>query len=152
MVKNLPAMQETWVWSLGWEDLLEKGMTTHFSTLAGRIPLTERSKGVWDGRAFSKELEGQIGLGLGPGFSQGRRWAEGRWRRHCWESPWGRTEDALARWRQQRWGPYPGEYRLPGSTGSCLGATEIKWRTGASDSDYLCVNQAVPTEELTLVH
>ena len=29
MVKNLPAMQETWVQSLGWEDPLEKGMTTH---------------------------------------------------------------------------------------------------------------------------
>ena len=29
MVKNLPAMQETWVWSPGWEDPLEKGMVTH---------------------------------------------------------------------------------------------------------------------------
>ena len=34
MVKNLPAMQETWVWSLGWEDTLEKGMLTHSSILA----------------------------------------------------------------------------------------------------------------------
>ena len=40
-VKNLPAMQETWVQSLGWEDLLEKGMTTHSSILAWRIPWTE---------------------------------------------------------------------------------------------------------------
>ena len=32
-VKNLPAMQETWVRSLGWEDLLEKGMATHSSIL-----------------------------------------------------------------------------------------------------------------------
>ena len=39
MVKNLPAMQETWVWSLGWEDPLEEGMTTHSSTLAWRIPM-----------------------------------------------------------------------------------------------------------------
>ena len=37
MVKNLPAMQETWVQSLGWEDPLEKGKTTHSSTLAWRI-------------------------------------------------------------------------------------------------------------------
>ena len=39
-VKNLPAMQETqemWVWSLGWEDSLEKGMATHFSIFAWRI-------------------------------------------------------------------------------------------------------------------
>ena len=41
MVKHLPAMQETWVRSLGWEDLLEKEMATHSSTLAWRIPWTE---------------------------------------------------------------------------------------------------------------
>ena len=34
LVKNLPAMQETWVWSLGWEDPLEKGKATHSSILA----------------------------------------------------------------------------------------------------------------------
>ena len=38
MVKNLLAMQETWVQSLGQEDPLEKGVDTHFSTLAWRIP------------------------------------------------------------------------------------------------------------------
>ena len=37
MVKNLPAMRETWVRSLGWEDPLEKGMATHSSILAWRI-------------------------------------------------------------------------------------------------------------------
>ena len=41
MVKCLPAMQETWVWSLGREDPLEKEMTTHSSTLAWKIPRTE---------------------------------------------------------------------------------------------------------------
>ena len=40
-VKNLPAMQETWVRSLGWEDPLEKEMETHSGTLAWRIPQTE---------------------------------------------------------------------------------------------------------------
>ena len=40
MVKNLPAMQETWVWRLGWKDLLGKGMATHSSSLAWRIPWT----------------------------------------------------------------------------------------------------------------
>ena len=38
LVKNLPAMQETWVRSLGLEDPLEKGMATHSSILAWRIP------------------------------------------------------------------------------------------------------------------
>ena len=38
LVRNLPAMQETWVRSLGWEDPLEKGTATHSSILAWRIP------------------------------------------------------------------------------------------------------------------
>ena len=41
MAKNLPAMQETRVQSLDWEDPLEKGMATHPSILAWRIPWTE---------------------------------------------------------------------------------------------------------------
>ena len=41
MVKNLPAMQETWVHSLGMEGSLEKGMATHSSIIAWRIPRTE---------------------------------------------------------------------------------------------------------------
>ena len=39
MVKNLPAMQETCVWSPGWEDPMEEGMTTHSSILTWRIPM-----------------------------------------------------------------------------------------------------------------
>ena len=45
-VKNLPAMQETQVPSLGQEDPLEKGMATHSSTLAWRIPWTEEPGGL----------------------------------------------------------------------------------------------------------
>ena len=41
MVKNLPAIRETWVPSLGWEDPLEKGIVIHSSILAWRIPWTE---------------------------------------------------------------------------------------------------------------
>ena len=40
LVKNLPAMKETWVQSLGWEDHLEKGKAAHSSILAWRIPWT----------------------------------------------------------------------------------------------------------------
>ena len=47
MVKNLPAMQETWVQSLGREDPPEKKMATHSSILAWRIPWTEESGGLW---------------------------------------------------------------------------------------------------------
>ena len=46
MVTNLPAMQETCVQSLGWEDPLEKEMTTHSSILAWRIPWAEEPGGL----------------------------------------------------------------------------------------------------------
>ena len=45
LVKNLPAMQETWVQSLGWEDSLEEVMATHSSILALRIPV---DRGGWE--------------------------------------------------------------------------------------------------------
>ena len=46
LVKNLPAVQEAWVQSLGWEDSLDKGMATHSSILACRIPRTEEPGGL----------------------------------------------------------------------------------------------------------
>ena len=46
LVKNPPAMWDTWVQSLGWEDPLEKGMATHSSILAWRSPWTIESKGL----------------------------------------------------------------------------------------------------------
>ena len=46
MVKNLPAMQETGVQSLDWEDLLEKGVATHSSILAWKIPWTVEPGGL----------------------------------------------------------------------------------------------------------
>ena len=57
MVKNLPAMQETWIRSLRMEDLLEKGMTTHSSILAQKIPWAEKSGGLQ-----SVGLQSQTGL------------------------------------------------------------------------------------------
>ena len=44
LVRNLPAMQELWVQSLGWEDLLEKGTATPLSILAWRVPM---DRGAW---------------------------------------------------------------------------------------------------------
>ena len=52
MVKHLPKMLETWVQSLGWEDLLEKEMATHSSILAWKIPWVEES-----GRLHSMGLQ-----------------------------------------------------------------------------------------------
>ena len=46
LVRNLPAIEETLIRSLGWEDSLEKGMATHSSILAWRIPWTEEPGGL----------------------------------------------------------------------------------------------------------
>ena len=46
-INNLPAMQETRVQFLGWEDLLEKGMATHSNSLAWSIPWTEEPGRAW---------------------------------------------------------------------------------------------------------
>ena len=64
MVKNPPAMWETWVQSLGWEDPLEEGMATHSSVLAWRIPWTEEPGGLQSMRSQrvrAKLLMGQKG-------------------------------------------------------------------------------------------
>ena len=47
LVENPPAMKETWVRSLAWEDPLEKEMPTHSSILAWEIPWTEEPAGLW---------------------------------------------------------------------------------------------------------
>ena len=53
MNKLLPAMLETWLWSLGWKDPLEKEMATHFSTLDWRMPWMEESQATVNGIADS---------------------------------------------------------------------------------------------------
>ena len=58
-VKNPPAMQETWVQSLGWENPLEKEMATHSSILAWRIPWTEEPGGLQ-----SMGLQSQMSLSI----------------------------------------------------------------------------------------
>ena len=63
-VKNLPAIQETWVRSLNWEDPLEKGMASHSSILAWRIPWTEEPGGLQS--TGSQELDTTEQLTLSP--------------------------------------------------------------------------------------
>ena len=58
MVKHLPTMWETWVQFLVWEDLLEKEMATHSSTLAWKIPWTEEPGGL----QFMESLKSQTRL------------------------------------------------------------------------------------------
>ena len=57
MAKNLPAMQETWVQSLGWEDHLEEGITTHSSILDWRIPIDREPWWVCRGPWGRKESD-----------------------------------------------------------------------------------------------
>ena len=65
LVKNPPAVWETWVWSLGWEEPLDKGMATHSSVLAWRILM---DKGAWlatvHGVTKSRTLEWLRTIGL----------------------------------------------------------------------------------------
>ena len=63
MVENLAAMQETWVWSLGWEYLLEKGMATQSSIVAWRIPWTEGPGRIQSMRA-AQTMRTKFGLSL----------------------------------------------------------------------------------------
>ena len=61
MVKRLPAMRETWVQSLGWEDPLEKEMATHSSILAWKIPWTKEPGGLQSmGRKESDTIERRL--------------------------------------------------------------------------------------------
>ena len=62
MVKNLPAMWETWVQSLGWEDPLNKGMATHSSILAWRIPWTEEPGGLQSWGCKESDITEQLTL------------------------------------------------------------------------------------------
>ena len=62
MVKNPPAMQETQVQSLGWEEPLEKEMATHSSILAWEIPWTQESGGL-QSRGLQKSQTQLVGLG-----------------------------------------------------------------------------------------
>ena len=55
MVKNLSAMWETWVRSLGWEDSLKEGMATHSSILAWRIPM---DRGAWRLQSMGSQRDG----------------------------------------------------------------------------------------------
>ena len=81
LVKNLPTMRETWVQSLGWEDLLEKKIPTHssdlYSILAWEISWTENSKGFPCGSAGKEsahnagDLVSIPGLGRSPGEGEG---------------------------------------------------------------------------------
>ena len=63
-VKNLPEMQETQVQSLGQEDPLKKGMTTHSNILAWGIPWTEEPGGLWSMGVSELDTAGQLTLSL----------------------------------------------------------------------------------------
>ena len=66
VVKNLPAMWDTWVQSLGQEDTLEKEMATHSSTLAWKIPWTEEPGGcsLWGRKSLMLMLNANANINL----------------------------------------------------------------------------------------
>ena len=70
LVKNLPAMRETWVWLLGWEEPLEKGMAMHSNILTWRIPWTEEPSRPWDCK--QSDTTEQLTLRIGSWLSKVR--------------------------------------------------------------------------------
>ena len=68
-VKNPPAIRETWIPSLGWEDPLEKGFATHSSILAWRIHM---DRGAWQGPWGNKELDMTVQLSTAQSAGQMR--------------------------------------------------------------------------------
>ena len=70
MIKNLPALQETQVWSLGWDNSLEKEMATHSTILAWKIPWAEEAGGLqsmgspWVGHDWATNVMSCVSLGL----------------------------------------------------------------------------------------
>ena len=95
-LKRLPAMWETWVWSLGWEDPLEKEMTTHSSILARRIPWMEKPGGLQSrgSQRVGHDWVTSLSLSLWGG-ANGKELACQCWRRKrhgfnpwVWKIPW----------------------------------------------------------------
>ena len=68
MVKNLPAMREIWVRSVGGEDPLEKGKATHSSILAWRIPRTEEPGGLQSCEVAESDTIDRVTLSTGQTF------------------------------------------------------------------------------------
>ena len=84
MVKNSPSMQETWVWSLGQEDTLEKEMATHSSILAWRIPWREKPGGyqLWGCRESDMTVQLSLSLFIKDAPFVSARLPHTYWQRH----------------------------------------------------------------------
>ena len=94
MVKCLPAMQETLVQSLGWEDPLEKEMATHSSTLAWKIPWMEKPGGLQSMALQRVRHDWATSLSFFS-FDGGKDWRQ---------EEKGTTEDAMVGWHHQLYG------------------------------------------------
>ena len=87
MVRNPPAVQETWVWSLGWKDPLEKGMATHSNILAWRIPWTEEPGELYIVHGVAKSQTGLSKLTDRGAESPGQEFRES-WMWYQWGLEW----------------------------------------------------------------
>ena len=114
MVRNPSALQETQVGSLGWEDPLEKGMTTHSSILARRIPWKEEPGGLQSMGSQSVDSAEPLTRSLPHCLLAGCRDASGNWGSRGWQSH--KAEEA--RMPEAAWIPPPSLH--PSRTG-CAG-------------------------------
>ena len=107
LVKNPPAMQETWVWSLGWEDPLEKEKVTHSSILAWRIPWTIGVAKSWtqlNGFHFHKHLTALGRAGTWPQTGTQLQMQIQEWGQHLIS---GSVPSWVEIFRRHLWGPLP---------------------------------------------
>ena len=110
LVKNLPVMQETWLQSLGWEDLLEKGMATQYCILAWRIPWTEEpgrlesmgSQRVRQAWVMNTCAHFQL-FGTKPGWGHGFDDRDTVWWGRCVSLCWYTEYWGIRAWRQGWW-------------------------------------------------
>ena len=102
LVKTLPAMWETWVWSLGWEDPLEKGKATHSSILAWRTAWTVYSMGsqrIWHDWATFTSLHYEYKFISGVLLQKGKAHNESHWKHSglevSWQHSWNGIQDSF---------------------------------------------------------
>ena len=137
MVKNPPTMQETCVWSLGWENHLQEGMATYFIILAWRIPWTEEPGGLYSPWG-SKQSDMTEWLSISQREHKAQYWIPlstysgilAFWLSQC---PWFSGKESACQYRRCRFNPWVRKTPLEKEMGthSSILAWRIPWTVGS---------------------
>ena len=102
-VKNLPVLWQTWVWSLGQEDPLEKGMATHYSILDWRIPWTEEPGGIQSVGSQRVGHSRATNTNTTPVYIYGNGLNLEHWKQHMLARMWSKRNAHTLLVRMQKW-------------------------------------------------